>query len=173
MWVVQVQKDLVDLSKHYIHEIDALVSRDRAECFALEKNKNTQKQFHSSSKIVSLRRQRFRGIQMYTNFVSRDLCTRCGPVCLRTLTHSYMPDDIVGREHYSTLPTIKCQSQSQTFLPIFTQKRTCVRRTPLLIGSVSTDVLRREWRPEGECTRFWHTLTSTNQFESPCFSILY
>ena len=34
MWVVQVQKDL---SKHYIHEIDALVSLDRAECFALEK----------------------------------------------------------------------------------------------------------------------------------------
>ena len=26
MWVVQVQKDLVDLSKHYIHEIDALFS---------------------------------------------------------------------------------------------------------------------------------------------------
>ena len=39
MWVVQVEKDLVDdLSKHYIHEIDALVSLDRAECFALEKN---------------------------------------------------------------------------------------------------------------------------------------
>ena len=39
MWVVQVQKDLVDLSKHYIDEIDALVSLDRAECFALEKKK--------------------------------------------------------------------------------------------------------------------------------------
>ena len=51
MWVVQVQKDLVDLSKHYIYEIDALVSLDRAECFALEKN--TQKQLHSSSKIES------------------------------------------------------------------------------------------------------------------------
>ena len=42
MWVVQVQKDLVDLSKHYIHEIDALVSLDRAECFALEKKKPTK-----------------------------------------------------------------------------------------------------------------------------------
>ena len=51
MWVVQVQKDLVDLSKH-IHEIDALVSLDRAECFALEKS--TRNQLHSSSKIVSL-----------------------------------------------------------------------------------------------------------------------
>ena len=30
VWVVQVQKDLVDLSKHYIHEIDALASLDRA-----------------------------------------------------------------------------------------------------------------------------------------------
>ena len=68
MWVVQVQKDLVDLSKHYIHEIDALVSLDRAECFAL--GKYTQKQLHSSSKIVSLRSHRFRGIQMYKiNFV--------------------------------------------------------------------------------------------------------
>ena len=37
--IVQVQKDLVDLSKHYIHEIDALVSIDRAECVALEKKK--------------------------------------------------------------------------------------------------------------------------------------
>ena len=27
------------MSKHYIHEIDALVSLDRAECFALEKKK--------------------------------------------------------------------------------------------------------------------------------------
>ena len=36
MWVRQVQKDLVDLSKHYINDIDALVSLDRAECFALE-----------------------------------------------------------------------------------------------------------------------------------------
>ena len=50
MWVVQVQNDLVDLSKHYIHEIDVLVSLDRAECFALEEEKNTQKQLHSSSK---------------------------------------------------------------------------------------------------------------------------
>ena len=85
MCEVQVQKDLVDLSKHYIHEMDALVSLDRAECFALEKY--TQKQLHSSSKIVSLRGQCFRGIQMYKiNFVSPDLCTRCGPVYLRTLT---------------------------------------------------------------------------------------
>ena len=83
MWVVQLQKYLVDLPKHYIHEIDALVSLDRAKCFALEKNKNTQKQLHSSSKIVSLRSQCFRGIQMYKiNFVY----ARCGPVCLRTLT---------------------------------------------------------------------------------------
>ena len=42
MWVEQVQKDLVDLSKHYIHEIDALVNLDRAECFALEKKKQTK-----------------------------------------------------------------------------------------------------------------------------------
>ena len=32
-----MQKDLVDPPKHYIHEIDALVSIDRAECFAFEK----------------------------------------------------------------------------------------------------------------------------------------
>ena len=37
MSVVQVQEDLLDLSKHYIHEIDGLVSLDRAECFALKK----------------------------------------------------------------------------------------------------------------------------------------
>ena len=114
MWVVQVQNITFYSEKHYIHEIDALVSLDRAECFALEKKKNktkqnTQKQLHSSSKIVSLRSQRFRGIQMYKiNFVSRDLCTRCGPVCLwkvtLTHTHCYMPDDIVGK-HYSELPT--------------------------------------------------------------------
>ena len=63
MWVVQVQKDLVDLSKHYIHEIDVLVSLHRAECFAVEK-KNIQKQLHSSSKIVSLRSRHFCGIQI-------------------------------------------------------------------------------------------------------------
>ena len=44
MHVVQLQKDLVDLSKHYIHEIDVLVSLDRAECFALE-NKNTKNSY--------------------------------------------------------------------------------------------------------------------------------
>ena len=81
-----MQKDLVDPSKHFIHEIDALVSLDRAECFALGK-KNTQKKLHSSLKIVSLRSQRFCEIQMYKiNFVSRDLSTRCGPVCLRALS---------------------------------------------------------------------------------------
>ena len=52
MWIVQLQKDLVDLSKHYIREIDALVSLDRAECFALDKN--MQKQLYSSLKIISL-----------------------------------------------------------------------------------------------------------------------
>ena len=66
MYVVQVQKDLVDLSKHYIHEIDALVSLDRAECFVLEK-KNMQKQLHSSSKIISLQSQHFHGIQIVKN----------------------------------------------------------------------------------------------------------
>ena len=92
MWVVQVQKDLVDLSKHYIHEIDALVPLDRAECFALEK-KNTQKQLHSSSKIVSLQSQCFRGIQMYKrDFVSRNLHTRCGPVCFHALRTSLFTD---------------------------------------------------------------------------------
>ena len=70
MWVVQVQKDLVDVSKDYIDEIDALVSLDRAECFALKK-KDTQKQLLSRSKIVTLRSLRFRGIEMYkVNFVS-------------------------------------------------------------------------------------------------------
>ena len=66
MWVVQVQKDLVDLSKHYIQEIDALVSIDRVECFALEKQTNKHvKRLHSSLKIISLQSQHFRGIQMY------------------------------------------------------------------------------------------------------------
>ena len=48
MWVVRMQKDLVDRSKHYIHEIDALVSLDRAECFVLEKKKTCK----SSYKVV-------------------------------------------------------------------------------------------------------------------------
>ena len=50
VWVVQVQKDLVDLLRHYI-EIEVLVSLDRVECFTLEK-KNTQIQSHSSSKVL-------------------------------------------------------------------------------------------------------------------------
>lgn len=33
MWVVQVQKGLVDLTKHYIDEINAPVSLDRVDCF--------------------------------------------------------------------------------------------------------------------------------------------
>ena len=70
MWVVQVQKNLEDLSKHYIYEIDALVSLDRVEGFELEK-KNMQKQLHSSSKIGSLQSQCFHGIQIYKiNYVS-------------------------------------------------------------------------------------------------------
>ena len=36
-----------------VKKIDALVSLDRVECFALKK-KNTQKQLHSCSKIISL-----------------------------------------------------------------------------------------------------------------------
>ena len=48
MWVVQVWKDLLDLSNHYIQEIDVLVSQDRAECFALDKN--MQKQLHNTVK---------------------------------------------------------------------------------------------------------------------------
>ena len=46
MWVVQVQKDLVDLSKHYSHEINALVSLDRAECFELEKTRKNSYTVH-------------------------------------------------------------------------------------------------------------------------------
>ena len=42
--MVSASGDLVDQSKHYIHEIDALVSLNRAECFALEKSrKNSYK----------------------------------------------------------------------------------------------------------------------------------
>ena len=84
MWVMQVQNDLVG---------DTLVSLDRAECFALEK-KNTQEQLHSSSKIVSLRSQRFRRIQMYKiNFVCRVIYARAADLmhalqtCLFTDTH--------------------------------------------------------------------------------------
>ena len=38
MRLVQVQKDLLDLSKH-------LISLDKAECFALEKKKNKQNSY--------------------------------------------------------------------------------------------------------------------------------
>ena len=51
--------------------------------------------------------ERFRGSvkhYVHENFLSHDLCRCCGPVCLHMLwtclftdTHSYMPDDIVGR----------------------------------------------------------------------------
>ena len=69
-----------------------------------------KKHLHSNYKIVSLRRQRFLGIQMYKiNFVSRDLYACCGPVCshaprtcLFTDTHSYLPDDIVDRALWCT-----------------------------------------------------------------------
>ena len=54
MWVVQVQKDLLDLSKHYIHEIDVLVSLDRAECFALEKKKHAKTVTYTCSSSKSL-----------------------------------------------------------------------------------------------------------------------
>ena len=93
-----MQKDVVDLLKHYIHEIDALVSLDREECFALEKKKH----LHSSSKIVSLRSLRFCGIQMYKiNFVCHVIYARAADLFVygHSLLHFYMPDDIVGREH--------------------------------------------------------------------------
>ena len=95
-----MQKDVVDLSKHYMHEIDALVSLDRAECFALEKKKT--KKLHSSSKIVSLRSLRFCGIQIYKiNFVCRVIYARVADLFVygHSPLYSYMPDDIVGREH--------------------------------------------------------------------------
>ena len=86
MWEVQVQKDLVDLSKHCIHEINALASLDRA----LEKN--TQKQLHSSSKIVSLRSQRLCRViyaRIADLFVSRAAeLIHALRTCLFTDTHS-------------------------------------------------------------------------------------
>ena len=72
----------MDLSKHYINEIDALVSLDTARCLALEKH--TRKQLHSSSKIVSLWDSNVK-----KQILAPDLSTRCGPVCLRTVTRSY------------------------------------------------------------------------------------
>ena len=53
MWVVQVQNDLVGLSEHYIHEIDELVSLDKAECFELEKKK--KKKARENGYIVVLK----------------------------------------------------------------------------------------------------------------------
>ena len=47
MWVVQVQKDLVDLSKHYIHEIDALDSLDK------KKKQNKTKQNKNENAMLT------------------------------------------------------------------------------------------------------------------------
>ena len=44
MWVLQAQKDLLDLSKHYIDEIDELVSLDRAEYVLHLKKKNKKRE---------------------------------------------------------------------------------------------------------------------------------
>ena len=52
MWIVQVQKDLVDLSKQYIHETDALASLHRAECFALEKKKTRKNSYTRALKSI-------------------------------------------------------------------------------------------------------------------------
>ena len=40
-----MQKHVVDMSKHYIHEIDALVSLDRAECFVRLKKKTCKNSY--------------------------------------------------------------------------------------------------------------------------------
>ena len=90
----------MDLSKYYIHEIDALVSLDGEERFSLEKQ--YAKQLHSSSKIFSLRSLRFCGIQMYkTNFVCLVIYARAADLFISTccclFADSYMPDDIEDR----------------------------------------------------------------------------
>ena len=103
MYIREVQKDLVDLSKHYIHEIDALVSLDRTECFALEK-KNMQKNSYivvGNSLVyeasVSV------GFKCTKQIVCRVIYAHAADLmhvlltCLFTNTHCYIPDDIVGR----------------------------------------------------------------------------
>ena len=55
MWVMQVQKDLVDLSKHCIHETDALVSLGRSESFALENTRSLARSLtHSLTHSLTL-----------------------------------------------------------------------------------------------------------------------
>ena len=85
MWVVQVQKDVVDLSKHYIHEISALVSLDRAKCFALKK-KTCKNSYIVVQKSLVYEASISMGFNVQNKFcVSRDLCMCCGPVCLHVL----------------------------------------------------------------------------------------
>ena len=85
----------VHVGSSSVELIDALVSMARAGCFALEKKKHA-KQLNSSSKIVSLRSQRFRGIQMYKISLCRVIYARAADLFL--YGHSlYMPGDIVGR----------------------------------------------------------------------------
>ena len=50
MWVVQVRKDLMHLSKQYIHEIDALVLQTERNVLHLKKKKKKKK--HRNSYIV-------------------------------------------------------------------------------------------------------------------------
>ena len=94
MWVVQVQKNLMDLSKNYnlIHAREDQPLLTERNVFHL--NKTRKKKLHSSSKIVSLRSQRFRGIQMY-KVNCRVIYARAADLFVYGHSPLHMPDDIV------------------------------------------------------------------------------
>ena len=95
---MQVQNDLVDLSKHYIHEIHPLVSLDRAECFAIKK-KTRKKKLHRHA-----RKSLVYEVSVSVGFIHARAVDLF--VYGHSLLHSYMPDDMVSSiEHYSALPT--------------------------------------------------------------------
>ena len=116
------------------------------------------KPLHSSSKIVNLRSLRFRGIQMYKiNFVSRDLCTRCGPVCLRTLTLTCLMTLWVGHYRLPTKSINKNTLQNSLKKVIATKYFLCSARLAIYEESGCPTVFRTDSKRYGDVL-LWNTL---------------
>ena len=89
---------ILDLSKHYIHEIDALVSLDRAQSFALE-NKTRKNSYIVVQKLLVYQASIFVAFKCTKYILCCVIYARAAGLFVygHPLSHSYMSDKMVGR----------------------------------------------------------------------------
>ena len=93
-----MQKFILDLSKHYIHGIDALVLLDRAQSSALE-NKTRKNIYIVVRKVLVYEANISVGFKCTKYILCRVIYARAAGLFVNghPLLHSYMSDKMVGR----------------------------------------------------------------------------